>query len=120
MSKTMNILTYGTTAVCGVGLYLIGFATGLWATTQQDMENVAYQSAQIKRGIAIFEQEHDRRLAAQSRLDAIERALAEARTIHVERGADDMLSVSVIRTDKSGYEVSGRTLDVLIGGGNGR
>ncbi len=123
MSKTRNIIQWGAGALLGLAIAAVSFRVGYAfgggdAEAMRELrEHGEYQSEQIANAQAIFKQEHEARVALQKRLGAIERALAEARTIHVERGADGVLSASVIRTDKSGYEVQGRMLEELLGDG---
>ena len=128
MSKTMNntLRVIVAVSIC-TGLYLAGIYIGDWTTDARVRAELSAERAE-----AMARAHHnDHRLAFQSeqianaeaiqrRLDAIELALEQARTIHIQRGPDGVLHVSVIRTDGSAYEVSGRTLDVLIGGGNGQ
>jgi hypothetical protein len=54
--------------------------------------------------------------AARSRLDAIDAILLDCETIHGDRGPDGVWTFALFKGDGTAWEVSGRTLDVLIGG----
>lgn len=126
MTKTMNIPNWLRVAVAVsivAGAYVVGIYIGdhgasararlelsgelseAWTAAHANDHLIAHQSAEIAE--------------AQARLDAIEAILRDCETIHGDRGPDGVWTFAMFSPDGTAREVSGRTLDVLIGVTNG-
>jgi len=117
MSKTMNntLRVIVAVSIC-TGLYLGGIYIGDWTT---DARVRAELSAERAEAMALAHHNDHRIAKAQRRLGEIESILLECETIHGDRGPDGVWTFSLYPGDGTVRQVSGRTLDVLIGGTNG-